>query len=120
MNKRDLIILGVGVIAGFAITKLLLSGDKKENKQDGDSEYFAFADGGVKLGDKGADVNRLKNIVNHFGYSLPIDGLYNRETRYIITRVFDGTSVMNNRRKEGEIDVRFIDNMEKIFENVKK
>lgn len=116
MEKKELLMLGAGVIAGFILAKLF-SGSDSVNNSDKDAEYFAFVNGGVKLGDKGNDVNRLKTVMNKFGYELPIDGLYDRATKTVITKALKDTYFINNRRNEGEVDIRFVNGMEDIFKN---
>jgi hypothetical protein len=120
LTKKEWFILGGGVVAGLILAAMFRANKDVSQTDDKDAEYFAFSDGGIKLGDKGTDVNRLKTVINHFGYNMPIDGLYNRETKKIIMSALNGTKFINNKRNEGEVDARFVNGMERIFENVNK
>lgn len=119
LTKKEWFILGGGVVAGLMLAAIFRANKGVKNQSDDmDAEYFAFADGGIKLGDKGNNVNRLKMVINRFGYNLPIDGLYDRDTKKVINSALAGTKFINNKRNEGEVDVRFVNGMERIFENV--
>ena len=120
MNK-NILIFGAGVIAGAIILNAVKKKVKPStNETNSDAEHFEFAEGGVKLGDKGQEVNKLKTIMNYFyTQNLPINGLFDRQTKETVLGIYAGTSVLNNRRDEAEIDLRHINDMNMILSNLK-
>jgi len=85
---------------------------------------YQYTAGVISLGDKGADVKQLQELVNSiyanidFTEKVDVNGTYDKTTLGLVQKAFGGTSALIDQTK-GTISKEFVNNFTSIFNNLK-
>jgi hypothetical protein len=85
---------------------------------------YQYTAGVISLGDKGADVKQLQELINsiyakiEFTEKVDVNGTYDKITLGLVQKTFAGTSALIDETK-GTISKEFVNNFTSIFNNLK-
>jgi hypothetical protein len=85
---------------------------------------YQYTAGVISLGDKGADVKQLQELINSiyakidFVEKVEVNGTYDKSTLALVQKTFAGTSALIDETK-GTISKEFVNNFTSIFNNLK-
>ena len=107
MNKKHILIFGVGAILG-AVSMSYLKRNKKSNKTEENQKT-------IKLGDKSKLVEQLQEELNKIlpvKSRVEVTGAYDKTTRDAVSYLFGNRGILNDEHT-GEIKEIYIKNMSK-------